>query len=65
MRTQCQFPVGRPQGFQTTGKAHNQRFVVRAVVQDSEAGGEGTSRRNTEQQAAERLLVRLKEREST
>ena len=49
---------------ETTGKAHNQRFVVRAFVQDDEADGEGTSRRNAEQQAAERLLVRLKEREA-
>ena len=48
----------------TTGKAHNQRFSVKAVVEDAEAGGEGTSRRNAEQQAAERLLKKLRMRDS-
>lgn len=49
----------------TSGKAHNQRFSVRAFVQDDEAGGEGTSRRNAEQQAAERLLTQLKARDAS
>ncbi len=48
---------------ETTGKAHNQRFAVRVVVQGHEAGGEGTSRRNAEQQAAESLLAQLKAQE--
>lgn len=49
---------------ETTGKAHNQRFSVRAIVQGDEAGGDGTSRRNAEQKAAESLLLSLKAQES-
>ncbi len=49
---------------EVTGKAHRQKFEVRARVAgvDAEASGVGTSRRNAEQQAAERMLKKLKSR---
>ena len=40
-------------------KAHNQRFSVRCRVDDVDVEGTGTSRRNAEQQAAERMLEQL------
>lgn len=60
---------GRGQGLpvyeliNTSGKAHNQRFEVRASVDDGrlESLGNGTSRRNAEQKAAERLLELLRD----
>ncbi len=46
-----------------SGKAHRQRFRVRCSITDDDvsATGEGSSRRNAEQQAAERVLLALKE----
>ena len=45
-----------------SGKAHRQRFTVRCSARAGSvrASGEGTSRRNAEQQAAERVLEQLK-----
>lgn len=44
-----------------TGKAHQQHFEVRCLVPDREpAPGEGRSRRSAEQQAARRMLARLR-----
>ncbi len=45
-----------------SGKAHRQRFTVSCAVRDGgvRSLGEGTSRRNAEQQAAERVLEILK-----
>ncbi len=47
----------------TSGKAHNQQFSVSCRVDGEELDveGVGTSRRNAEQQAAERMLERLLE----
>ncbi len=47
---------------EVTGKAHRQKFEARCRVASTDAGasGVGTSRRNAEQQAAERLLKKLK-----
>lgn len=43
-----------------SGKAHQQRFVVRCTAPDVDATiGEGTSRRGAEQQSAERMLAQL------
>ena len=44
-----------------SGKAHRQRFEVRCSAGDpgQQASGEGSSRRNAEQQAARRMLERL------
>ncbi len=49
-----------------SGKAHRQRFTVSCAVRDGDVRslGEGTSRRNAEQQAAERVLELLKAGES-
>ncbi|MDJ0939260.1 MAG: ribonuclease III [Woeseiaceae bacterium] len=49
-----------------SGKAHRQTFEVRCTVTDSELAtdGDGSSRRNAEQQAAERMLVLLAKGES-
>ena len=46
-----------------SGKAHRQRFEVSCTVDsaDTEARGVGSSRRNAEQQAAERMLDALNE----
>ncbi|MEM6512630.1 MAG: ribonuclease III [Pseudomonadota bacterium] len=44
---------------ETSGKAHNQRFSVSCRVDDVAEEGTGTSRRNAEQQAAERMLEKL------
>ena len=46
-----------------SGKAHRQRFTVSCTVRKGNVRslGEGTSRRNAEQQAAERVLEQLKE----
>ena len=43
----------------TSGKAHNQQFSVSCRVDDVDVEGTGTSRRNAEQQAAERMLEKL------
>ncbi len=46
---------------ETTGKAHNQQFSVNCRVdsRDLDVEGTGSSRRNAEQQAAERMLKQL------
>ena len=48
---------------EVSGKAHRQRFEVSCSVEgtEQEARGSGSSRRNAEQQAAERMLAVLKE----
>ncbi len=43
----------------TSGKAHNQQFSVSCHVDDVVVDGSGTSRRNAEQRAAERMLEQL------
>jgi ribonuclease-3 len=45
----------------TSGKAHRQMFEVRCSIQDGrlQSTGRGTSRRNAEQESAEKMLVIL------
>jgi ribonuclease-3 len=42
------------------GKAHRQTFEVSCQVGDASTSGDGTTRRNAEQQAAESMLAQLK-----
>jgi ribonuclease-3 len=57
-----QLPLPDYELIEVKGQAHKQTFRVRGVVagQEVEASGKGTSRRNAEQQAAERLLRALR-----
>lgn len=57
-----QLPLPDYELIEVKGQAHKQTFRVRGVVegQEAEASGKGTSRRNAEQQAAERLLRALR-----
>ncbi len=45
---------------QVTGKAHKQTFEVQCSVQESVSSGTGSTRRNAEQEAAEKMLKLLK-----
>jgi len=56
-------PLPRYELVDVSGKAHRQRFRVSCCIEDADlsASGDGTSRRNAEQQAAERVLEMLNE----
>ena len=45
---------------QVTGKAHKQTFEVQCSVEETISKGKGSTRRNAEQQAAEKMLELLK-----
>ena len=45
---------------QVSGKAHQQKFEVSCKVGETTTSGNGTTRRNAEQQAADAMLVQLK-----
>jgi ribonuclease-3 len=46
---------------QVSGKAHQQTFAVSCTASGATTSGQGSTRRNAEQQAAEAMLSRLKE----
>ena len=54
--------MGLPQYelIEVSGEAHRQTFDVECIVDDRVTKGNGTTRRNAEQQAAEKMLAQLK-----